>query len=372
MDMAFFLIGRGADDALQLLSANSFESRQDAMAELSRITSDSEFSHWDLEVFVVDLDAGVPVLLVRPRSEGNADAASVAEEAEVVASDDSVAAVSEEVAPPPDETEDTAPEEVCEETSTDLREALQRTAEQMSAEGIIPPPSAGLSPEPEASEGESADDAVSAAEPSDEPDAEELEAEEPEAPEAGPPSEEETAEEPADQPAEGIQSDEPLVVADQGSEEPSWPWDAAPTAPAAEPGVSPEIATVYEGLERMDEQEVVAPPGAPDADAQSVGSDFILDLEAIQPVAMQPRGTDAASPPAQPAEAPTAAQPVEAPPAEPPVEAPPAEESHEAPSGNTDFPSSMTEYTCEDCVYVETCPNRDQREPKDCGSFQWK
>jgi len=28
--------------------------------------------------------------------------------------------------------------------------------------------------------------------------------------------------------------------------------------------------------------------------------------------------------------------------------------------------------TCEDCVYVETCPNKDQREPSSCGSFQWK
>ena len=32
----------------------------------------------------------------------------------------------------------------------------------------------------------------------------------------------------------------------------------------------------------------------------------------------------------------------------------------------------MDEYVCEDCVYVETCPNKDQRLPKDCVSFQWK
>ena len=32
----------------------------------------------------------------------------------------------------------------------------------------------------------------------------------------------------------------------------------------------------------------------------------------------------------------------------------------------------LSSYTCEDCVYVETCPNRDQRLPKDCVSFQWK
>jgi hypothetical protein len=32
----------------------------------------------------------------------------------------------------------------------------------------------------------------------------------------------------------------------------------------------------------------------------------------------------------------------------------------------------LSSYTCEDCVYVETCPNKDQRLPKDCVSFQWK
>jgi hypothetical protein len=33
---------------------------------------------------------------------------------------------------------------------------------------------------------------------------------------------------------------------------------------------------------------------------------------------------------------------------------------------------SMDSYVCDDCVYVATCPNKDQRLPKDCGSFQWK
>jgi hypothetical protein len=34
--------------------------------------------------------------------------------------------------------------------------------------------------------------------------------------------------------------------------------------------------------------------------------------------------------------------------------------------------ASMDSYVCDDCVYVGTCPNKDQRVPKDCGSFQWK
>jgi hypothetical protein len=34
--------------------------------------------------------------------------------------------------------------------------------------------------------------------------------------------------------------------------------------------------------------------------------------------------------------------------------------------------SDGTGPTCDECVYDETCPNRDQRSPRECGSFQWK
>jgi len=63
--MAFFLIGRGPDDDLRLISPKSFESRQAAMAELSRLSAEPTFAHWDAEVSVMDLDTGAPVLLVR-------------------------------------------------------------------------------------------------------------------------------------------------------------------------------------------------------------------------------------------------------------------------------------------------------------------
>jgi hypothetical protein len=32
----------------------------------------------------------------------------------------------------------------------------------------------------------------------------------------------------------------------------------------------------------------------------------------------------------------------------------------------------LHEYTCDDCVYVNTCPNQHQKAPTECGSFQWK
>jgi hypothetical protein len=33
---------------------------------------------------------------------------------------------------------------------------------------------------------------------------------------------------------------------------------------------------------------------------------------------------------------------------------------------------NLQQYTCDDCVYVNTCPNREQKAPYECGSFQWK
>jgi hypothetical protein len=33
---------------------------------------------------------------------------------------------------------------------------------------------------------------------------------------------------------------------------------------------------------------------------------------------------------------------------------------------------NMNEYTCDDCVYVNTCPNQHQKKPAECGSFQWR
>jgi hypothetical protein len=34
--------------------------------------------------------------------------------------------------------------------------------------------------------------------------------------------------------------------------------------------------------------------------------------------------------------------------------------------------SDITELTCEDCIYLNTCPKKDESDPSSCGSFQWK
>jgi hypothetical protein len=320
--MAFFLIGRGPEDDLRVLSESFFESRQEAMAELSRLSADPEFSQWDTDVFVLDLEQGVPVLLVRPQS---AELPMSAAEPIVAEAPEAAEDAVEEPTSVVQVQEDAEP--------SGLRDAILRTTEQMSAEGIVPPASAGLGATEEAIEAEA--EAASSA------DASEVE------PEAV--SEEET---------QTAAEAEPDAGADS-----AWPWAATPPTPESDTdAVSPDIATVYEALEEEASADLVPEaaaegepgPVATDAEVAPDDSDFILDLDAIQPVALDenPAQEDGAEVPAAAQETP---EPIPA----------------ETPSEDS-YSSTLTDYTCEDCVYVETCPNRDQRAPKDCGSFQWK
>ncbi len=64
--MPFFLIARDEDDQLRLLTSAVSPSRQDALTLLSELTADPGFDAWDAEVLLVDVDAALPVLLVRP------------------------------------------------------------------------------------------------------------------------------------------------------------------------------------------------------------------------------------------------------------------------------------------------------------------
>ncbi len=64
--MPFFLLTRDDNDGLRLLTPTALPGRQEALAELSRMTSESGFDAWDNEVLLVDIDAALPVLLVRP------------------------------------------------------------------------------------------------------------------------------------------------------------------------------------------------------------------------------------------------------------------------------------------------------------------
>ena len=75
----------------------------------------------------------------------------------------------------------------------------------------------------------------------------------------------------------------------------------------------------------------------------------------------------AEQPPAPPApEQPSVEQTAPETAPEPPAEPEPPAKAYEP------GPVSLDEYTCDDCVYVDTCPKKGESSPADCGLFQWR
>lgn len=422
--MAFFLLGR-VDDTLTLLSPDTFASRQDAMGALSLITAEPGFLMWDAEVLILDTDSGNPVLLMRPAvatepapvvealvSDVAADTVLVADVGEepletVVVEEPPVdvrslvepVVIDDELEEPLEEPELLTADEPMIESVTDpaiadaiieeqaaettevdepepvsLKDALARTAAHMEAEGIVAPESI-TSPEQDAPAPESAwpwDTSADAPEgsPDKEPEFVLSELEEPSLDDrsilhstiddemfaAARPVIMGAYAEPAgglDGPAHDELDGEPvgsllddLVLDPLGLLSPTAPTRSGFAIPVVgdagdifplEPSSMPESVADMGGdvtadsIEQPDAPQVDVPDEAPDeaADAQTdstpEASDFILDLDQIEAsVADSPVVTD------------------------------------------------LDDYTCKDCVYEETCPNKDQRLPKDCGSFQWR
>lgn len=463
--MAFLLLARSTDDSLTLLSRKAFGSRQEALSALGAITADASFDAWDDEVLLLDIDAGTPVLLVRPAASAGdtatpsapaeleesstfsavadegpievaleADVAAEQREAqqdEVLASEEpqgeepTVAdidideaarsfiaeAVAENVGVILEEPEPAASDD---EVATSLLEALARTTVKMEADGIVAPESVGMPSEVAEAPG-SAEQTESA-----EPVVSEVAAKADSAPEEGSAADELEAIaeelgviEPEPQPKAQPESPTPPAP-----EPPAWPWDvtpetAAPQEQTAERGSEPvepdqpvpeavedteeatpaeteseaeadqeaevdqeaelsttpaETGVVLEGLEEPaiddggslitstidDEGFAAARPVILGAYGERAADVEIDDEEAVGPI--EGRGEEAEPEPESDfiiiGEGSGSAE-VSVPAAEP-------------------EPSPLSSYTCNDCVYLETCPNKDQRRPEDCGSFQWK
>lgn len=451
--MPFFLLGKGPDDSLTLLAPTAHATRQDALAELSRLTADASFSHWDAEVLVMDLDSGTPVLLVRP---ADAPVAASAPEEEPAEEPSAPADAAEE---PADE-----PEEPVEEPEEPTEEPVEEAA----------------APEPEEPE---AEESVEAEEPSEsivveEEDVEiEATAEEQTEDAAEEPvvdeetstevvaSEDEAAEADiaavlqdlvAEEEAEALTAEVETVTPDDDTEPPAvvevdeaWAAAVADTTEAEnESGISLKDA-LLRTARQMEGEGIVAPESVGPADAEPGAVTEPEPVEAAEAVpawpwdtqapdtapfaldALEEPGTDegslvraagdddtmaAARPvilgaygeaplPPQPdvlpaidlpevSVDPAAAEPV----LEPEIVPPPVsaeqvaepapepavsdfildlDEVAPSPAAASEAGYSVTEstvahMTCNDCVYVDTCPNKDQRDPSSCGSFQWK
>ncbi len=401
--MSFFLLGKHPDDRLELLSSVLFPTRQDALKELSAITSSPSFSAWDAEVLVADIDIATPVLLVRPSEELAADAPPTEPD---MAEDDTFVAVADEV---PVVEVDAAWAAAVVDTSADeeaaLKAALARTAAQMEAEGVSAPASvegpaqeiepilAALELEPEP-ESEPEPEPEPQPEPEPEPQPEPEPESEPE-PEPEPEPELEPEPEPQPEPELGPEPDQHPEPAEPMSQSvaPAWPWDAM-VEPPAPPIVSLD-ALEETGLQDDDgglvraagDDETMAaarpvilgaysdssvePSVADDAADSSAESESEASL--VEPAPGSPETTESETEAPLPPTAEEAPEPTSEPESDfildldpvAPVEVPPGYEVSEA-------SAEISTMSCEDCVYVGTCPNKDERDPSSCGSFQWK
>lgn len=392
--MAYFVVLRSGDSALSIPLPDAFPTREAAIAALSAAAGSGSLV-LDGEVFIADLSTAVPVLVMQTAPA----AAPQAEEAEdVVPLMDAVGAETAYA--------DWTPALVEEDS---LAAALKRAATSLEDEGIVAPASVEATPDLETA----ADDAVEEEEvveagestPSENVDAAVVE--EPEAVEAeerswpwanveaytAPIDEAEAIAEPAGEDNAPLGQDDELSVrlaaleepvGDTADSEPAQDQDfvAEPDAPAtvAEPmGVPSDSDSLSEALRAL--------TGAPEPYVQD--SPIITSAPAEGEDAYVPRPVilgdyaDVAVPADAPSMAdadPVATQdtttvqetPVDAfgfdggaLAADPELAVP--EVGYEA-TGDLD----LAGYTCQDCVYSNTCPKVGQSSPKDCGSFQWR
>ena len=200
--------------------------------------------------------------------------------------------------------------------------------------------------------------------------------------EAPEPESEVGEEERTDEPVAETPAEEPAEPPAPAPASPVWPWDVSEDEPAAEaeapteePAPSPSLGgVILEGLEEP----------AIDAGGSLIASTIDDDgLAAARPVILGAYGERAVDVEIDDEET-VGPIPESVPETEAEGEAEKADDSDfiilgdgsEAPDPQTPDvtteDSPLSSYTCNDCVYVETCPNKDQRRPEDCGSFQWK
>jgi len=369
--MGFFLVGRSRDGAgLRLISDVEFSTRQEALDTLAEVAVDPAL---ESEVFVVDLDAAAPVLLVaRPQQVARPMGVPEPEpqQAEEPPAEPELAEVPvTEAALPADEPEPELPTESAAEPVEESAIADAIIADMQSEEGAEVPPRADEQPLSEALRR-----ATGA-----------LEAEGIVAPESiGP-------EAPATPAAAAAEAGWPWTPGDEPTGEPiAEPEVAVEPEPTAEPEVAVEPEpTAPEAYvpDALEEPAITEEPLLPSSDEDA--------FELSRPVVMGAYPEEGASAePAQIDSAPESAAPtpdntggiladleIDIPPAPPAVEVPDAFAAADTATGDTEQPApaayepgdtDLSGLTCDDCVYVNTCPNKDERDPASCGSFQWK
>jgi hypothetical protein len=312
----------GSTGELILISSRSFADRDGAFAELRRALSSGE-ADVSCDLYLLDLDAAAPiVIMVAP-----VEAETVPLETQVEPVEETfAAAVLEEAADEP--------------SAAEVAPIVAETGQE--------PPSAGMPEEAE----EPGSWMLGAVEPVEEtPVAKEYREDA-----AAPVAEETASEKAAPVPMVVEHHAELLAVAESEAASVT-----APEAPLAE-SEAPAATTVEEPVA---EDAAAVVPVAPLQWPWETGEEAVGEAAAAQD-AGEPAVADAVPAGAAPLgvvdpQGVTAAVAAGARPQEP------ADDRSYEPGA-----LNMNEYTCADCVYVNTCPNQHQKAPAACGSFQWK
>ncbi|MDH4139287.1 MAG: hypothetical protein OEV43_01825 [Coriobacteriia bacterium] len=383
--MGFFLVGRKRDGGtLVLISPKLFGSRQEAVDELSGADVGPAL---ESECYVVDLDSATPVLVVHAadRAEETPAAAESASEPteaagvwetpadEEAASSVDVDAVdqafAEAVIAQEAESADVLAEESAEE-APDLADALKRAAGTLESEGITAPDSIGPATD--------ADEA--AAQTSDAPAAEDAkgwpwDARSSDEAEAGAPA---VAEPASVENAEAAEQAETLVGPDE--------------VPAFVPDALEEPATDINELVTGRADETAFDLAKPvimgsygdeeGAQTQAVSDTEPSTIEEPLPI-VEPAGVQIAEAADEPVDlsTPSEEEGVDLAGVIADLELDEEERASatesilepEGPSGEIGKDITDVEsLTCDDCVYLKTCPNKGGLTPSTCGSFQWE
>ncbi len=331
--MAFFLVDRDrADASLRLLATKSFSTREEALAALQGLITAQDSDSRD--VFVCDLDTATPVLFVAqpvstppldeplpdepsddPVAEdpANETPESPAEEQPVAEDLDDVAVEPEEIETESIVSEESAP------AGVGLADALRRATNSLESEGIVAPESipALVVPEPPAEE---APTELSAAIAS-------LGIEMPE------PDFEPEIDEDADQAATT-----------------EWPWANVSQVDVEE---APEAEAIIEAEGEVPEEIELEGEVPEEIELEGeVPEEIELEGEVPEEIELDDEIVEQSLPDASPVVEPAVAE-----------VAPKAYEPGEI---------QLDAYTCDDCVYANTCPKAGSSNPAECGSFQWK
>ncbi|MDZ4166781.1 MAG: hypothetical protein U1E08_03685 [Coriobacteriia bacterium] len=378
--MSFFVVERDpTDGTLRMLLADAFPDRSAALTALTESVADGTAMIAG-EVFVADLALAVPVLVMPVPS------------APKLTSGSWETPVPEPVSVEPDDTEETLYTTLSDDEllATVLAEAGEELPTIADAEEVVEAWNAEVTPAPPAAEEDVApgmfDDLESALRRA----TASLESEGVVAPDAIDDVELDEPDEPA-----GLET--PIEAPAEDIEE-SWPWsrvaaDDTAEVSADEPEQEPApvddvdhgpVTGIAEPLGVTAEPAPAAPEPSDDEDALFASLGDASDEHSSLIVTTAVEGEDAFLPkpvilgdyddapeapmiaPAITEDAPTT-DPVPEEPASGPVTSP-EEVIAYVPAGDLD----LGEYTCDDCVYVNTCPKVGESSPKECGSFQWK